>query len=84
MVRDNPIYTSILMKFTEVNKYATITHHILTECPSYSGIRNSGVPCDREQQKNIQRAQRTYRLRSTGRERKKQVEAISKGKSTEG
>lgn len=31
--QDNPIYTSILMKFTEVNKYATITNHILTECP---------------------------------------------------
>jgi tripartite ATP-independent transporter DctP family solute receptor len=32
--QDNPIYTSILMKFTEVNKFATITHHILTECPT--------------------------------------------------
>ncbi|MCS7281110.1 MAG: DctP family TRAP transporter solute-binding subunit [Desulfobacterota bacterium] len=30
--QDNPLYTSILMKFTEVNKYATITNHILTEC----------------------------------------------------
>jgi tripartite ATP-independent transporter DctP family solute receptor len=30
--QDNPLYTSILMKFTEVNKYVTITHHILTEC----------------------------------------------------
>ena len=32
--QDNPIYTSILMKFTEVNKFATITNHILTECPT--------------------------------------------------
>ncbi|MCX7857937.1 MAG: DctP family TRAP transporter solute-binding subunit [Deltaproteobacteria bacterium] len=32
--QDNPLYTSILMKFTEVNKYATITNHILTECPT--------------------------------------------------
>lgn len=31
--QDNPLYTSILMKFTEVNKFATVTHHILTECP---------------------------------------------------
>jgi tripartite ATP-independent transporter DctP family solute receptor len=31
--QDNPLYTSILMKFTEVNKFATITNHILTECP---------------------------------------------------
>ncbi len=31
--QDSPIYTSILMKFTEVNKYATLTSHILTECP---------------------------------------------------
>ena len=30
--QDNPLYTSVLMKFTEVNKYVTITHHILTEC----------------------------------------------------
>lgn len=32
--QDNPLYTSILMKFTEVNKYATVTNHILTECPT--------------------------------------------------
>jgi tripartite ATP-independent transporter DctP family solute receptor len=32
--QDNPIYTSILMKFTEVNKFATLTSHILTECPT--------------------------------------------------
>ena len=31
--QDNPLLTSVLMKFTEVNKYVTITHHILTECP---------------------------------------------------
>jgi TRAP-type transport system periplasmic protein len=31
--QDNPLYTSILMKFTEVNKFATVTNHILTECP---------------------------------------------------
>ena len=32
--QDNPIFTSIMMKFTEVNKFATITNHILTECPT--------------------------------------------------
>lgn len=31
--QDNPLYTSTLMKFTEVNKFATMTHHMLTECP---------------------------------------------------
>lgn len=31
--QDNPLYTSVLMRFTEVNKFATVTHHILTECP---------------------------------------------------
>ena len=31
--QDNPLFTSVLMKFTEVNKFATVTHHILTECP---------------------------------------------------
>ncbi|MFH1138491.1 MAG: DctP family TRAP transporter solute-binding subunit, partial [Pseudomonadota bacterium] len=30
--QENPLYTSILMKFTEVNKFATRTQHILTEC----------------------------------------------------
>ncbi len=30
--QDNPLYTSVLMKFTEVNKYATLTQHICTEC----------------------------------------------------
>ncbi|MCX8023561.1 MAG: DctP family TRAP transporter solute-binding subunit [Syntrophorhabdaceae bacterium] len=32
--QDNPLPTSLIMKFTEVNKYATITNHILTECPT--------------------------------------------------
>jgi tripartite ATP-independent transporter DctP family solute receptor len=31
--QDNPLYTSLLMKFMEVNKFATVTNHILTECP---------------------------------------------------
>lgn len=36
--QDNPFYTSILMKFTEVNKFATITNHILTECPIIANL----------------------------------------------
>ncbi|EFK07988.1 TRAP transporter solute receptor, DctP family [delta proteobacterium NaphS2] len=31
--QENPLLTSILMKFTEVTKFATLTHHCLTECP---------------------------------------------------
>lgn len=30
--QDSPLHTSLQMKFTEVNKFATITNHILTEC----------------------------------------------------
>ena len=30
--QENPLLTSILIKATEVNKFATRTHHILTEC----------------------------------------------------
>lgn len=30
--QDNPILTSVLMKFTEVTKYVTRTQHCLTEC----------------------------------------------------
>jgi TRAP-type C4-dicarboxylate transport system substrate-binding protein len=35
--QDNPILTSILMKFTEVTKYATLTHHSLNECITVVG-----------------------------------------------
>jgi len=30
--QENPLLTSILIKATEVAKFATVTHHILTEC----------------------------------------------------
>ncbi|MBN2232480.1 MAG: TRAP transporter substrate-binding protein DctP [Deltaproteobacteria bacterium] len=30
--QDNPLFTSVLMKFTEVNRYVTKSHHILTAC----------------------------------------------------
>jgi tripartite ATP-independent transporter DctP family solute receptor len=32
--QDNPLFTSMLMKFLEVNKFATLSNHILTECPT--------------------------------------------------
>lgn len=37
--QDNPLYTSVLMKFTEVNKFATVTNHILTECPVVVNVK---------------------------------------------
>jgi tripartite ATP-independent transporter DctP family solute receptor len=53
--QDNPLFTSILMKFTEVNKFATITNHILTECPTVVNKKfwNSLTP---EQQKIFREA----------------------------
>lgn len=36
--QDNPILTSVLMKFTEVTKYATLTQHSLNECITVVGI----------------------------------------------
>ena len=53
--QDNPIFTSFMMKFTEVNKFATLTNHILTECPVVVGKRfwNSLKP---EQQKLFREA----------------------------
>ena len=53
--QENPLYTSILMKFTEVNKYATRTQHILTECIIVANLDfwNSLTP---EQQKIFKEA----------------------------
>lgn len=31
--QEYPLYTSVLLKFNEVNRYATMTDHILGECP---------------------------------------------------
>jgi len=36
--QENPILTSVLMKFTEVNKYATLTQHSVTECVIVVGV----------------------------------------------
>ena len=36
--QENPILTSVLMKFTEVNKYVTMTQHSVTECVIVVGI----------------------------------------------
>jgi len=35
--QDNPLYTSVLMKFMEVQKFATLSQHILTECLTIVG-----------------------------------------------
>ena len=53
--QDNPLFTSIMMKFTEVNKFATVTNHILTECPTVVNKKfwNSLTP---EQQKIFREA----------------------------
>ena len=31
--QDYPLFTAVMMRFTEVNRFATVTNHILTECP---------------------------------------------------
>jgi len=36
--QENPILTSVLMKFTEVTKYVTRTQHCLTECIIIVGV----------------------------------------------
>jgi tripartite ATP-independent transporter DctP family solute receptor len=53
--QDNPLYTSVLMKFTEVNKYATVSQHSLTECFTivYKGFWQTLTP---EQQKIFREA----------------------------
>lgn len=78
--QDNPIYTSILMKFTEVNKFATITNHILTECPTVvnKAFWNSLTPS----QQNIFREAAEVQLK-VNREgnAKNRVEALDKAKA---
>lgn len=36
--QENPIMTTVLMKFTEVNKYVTLTQHSVTECVIVVGV----------------------------------------------
>ncbi|WP_217909530.1 DctP family TRAP transporter solute-binding subunit [Desulfosediminicola flagellatus] len=36
--QENPILTTVLMKFTEVTKYVTLTQHCLTECVIVVGV----------------------------------------------
>lgn len=36
--QENPILTTVLMKFTEVTKYVTLTQHSLTECVIVVGV----------------------------------------------
>jgi TRAP-type transport system periplasmic protein len=78
--QDNPIYTSILMKFTEVNKFATITNHILTECPVVINKKfwNSLTP---EQQKIFREASDVQIKVNRDNNAKNRVEAVGKAKA---
>lgn len=48
--QENPILTSVLMKFTEVNKYVTLTQHSVTECVIVVGVDYWGSLSDAEKQ----------------------------------
>ncbi len=78
--QDNPIYTSILMKFTEVNKFATITNHILTECPTVVNrdFWNSLKP---EHQKIFREAAEVQAKVNREGNAKNRVEALDKAKA---
>ncbi|MCX5812122.1 MAG: DctP family TRAP transporter solute-binding subunit, partial [Proteobacteria bacterium] len=78
--QDNPIYTSILMKFTEVNKFATLTNHILTECPVVVNktFWNSLTP---EQQRIFKEASDVQIKVNRENNAKNRVEAVGKAKS---
>jgi tripartite ATP-independent transporter DctP family solute receptor len=78
--QDNPIYTSILMKFTEVNKFATITNHILTECPTVvnKAFWNSLTPA---QQKIFREAAEVQQKVNRDGNAKNRVEALEKAKA---
>jgi tripartite ATP-independent transporter DctP family solute receptor len=78
--QDNPLYTSILMKFTEVNKYATVTNHILTECPTVvnKAFWNSLTP---EQQRIFREAADVQIKVNRELNAKNRVEALEKAKA---
>ncbi len=78
--QDNPLFTSILMKFTEVNKYATVTNHILTECPVVVNKKfwNSLTP---EQQKLFREAADVQIKTNREGNAKGRAEAIEKAKA---
>jgi TRAP-type transport system periplasmic protein len=78
--QDNPIFTSFMMKFTEVNKYATLTSHILTECPVVVNKRfwNSLKP---EQQKLFQEAAKVQVKVNREENAKNRVKALEKVKA---
>jgi tripartite ATP-independent transporter DctP family solute receptor len=78
--QDNPIFTSILMKFTEVNKFATLTNHILTECPVVVNKKfwNSLTP---EQQKIFKEASDVQIKVNRDNNAKNRVEAVGKAKA---
>ena len=78
--QDNPLFTSILMKFTEVNKFATVTHHILTECPVVvnKNFWNSLTP---EQQKIFREAAEVQVKTNRDGNTKGRADAMAKAKA---
>lgn len=78
--QDNPIYTSILMKFTEVNKFATITNHILTECPTVVN-RDFWSSLKPEHQKIFREAAEVQAKVNREGNAKNRVEALDKAKA---
>ena len=78
--QDNPLYTSMVMKFTEVNKFATVTNHILTECPTVVGkaFWNSLKP---EQQKIFREAAEVQIKVNRDGNAKNRVEMMEKAKA---
>jgi len=78
--QDNPLFTSILMKFTEVNKFATVTHHILTECPVVVNKKfwNSLTP---EQQKIFREAAEVQVKTNRDGNAKGRADAMAKAKA---
>jgi tripartite ATP-independent transporter DctP family solute receptor len=78
--QDNPLVTSIMMKFTEVNKFATITNHILTECPVVvnKNFWNSLTP---EQQKIFREAAEVQVKTNRDGNAKGRVDAMGKAKA---
>ncbi len=78
--QDNPLYTSMVMKFTEVNKFATTTNHILTECPTVVGkaFWNSLKP---DQQKIFREAAAVQIKVNRDGNTKNRVETMAKAKA---
>jgi tripartite ATP-independent transporter DctP family solute receptor len=78
--QDNPLYTSILMKFTEVNKHATLSSHILTECPVVVNKKFWARLTPEQRKLFMDAAQIQIRVNREG-NAKNRVEALEKAKA---